>query len=204
MLEALGEARLRDAPRARAPSRRSPSRSRRFCPRRAAGAGVEFLFRAPGLAVEARKEETTERVQAGAVEEQRPGATLLRCLMASAVLEAVETYIELWSERDAAVRAAMLERCFAEDGRIVLPTRELRGRAALAREIETFQADPQVAGIRIVSVIDAQGLTFRFAAALDRRDGTSSEAFDAGLIDDSGRICLILTFGGRLADAPPT
>ncbi len=108
--------------------------------------------------------------------------------MASTVLEAVETYIELWSERDAAVRAAMLERCFAEDGQIVLPTRELRGRAALAREIETFQADPQVAGIRIVSVIDAQGLTFRFAAALDRRDGTSSEAFDAGLIVRRARV----------------
>ena len=124
--------------------------------------------------------------------------------MASAVRVAVETYIGLWRERDPAVRAVMIEACFAEDGRIVLPTRELRGRAALAREIETFQADPQVAGIRIVSAVDAHGLTFRFAAALDRHDGTSSEAFDAGLIDGSGRICLILTFGGRLADAPQT
>ncbi len=40
--------------------------------------------------------------------------------MASPVEVAVETYIKLWSERDPAARAAMLDACFAADGRIAL------------------------------------------------------------------------------------
>src|SRR3954471_409079 len=114
--------------------------------------------------------------------------------MPSPVEIAVDTYIKAWSERDPALRATMIEACFAADGRIVMPSRELRGRAAIAHEITTFLADPQLLRIRVISVIDARGSTFRFRALVERRDGTSRESYDAGEIDESGRISLLLTF----------
>jgi hypothetical protein len=111
---------------------------------------------------------------------------------------AVDTYIRLFSERDPAVRAAMIDACFAADGRLVARSREIRGRAALAQLAAEFLADPQLAGIR-VAAIDASGTTFRFRVMTERRDGTSSEVFDAGHIDGDGKIALILTFAGPLA-----
>lgn len=38
-------------------------------------------------------------------------------------------------------------------------------------------------------------------AVSDFRNGTSAEAFDAGQIDEDGRIALILTFAGALGEA---
>jgi hypothetical protein len=121
--------------------------------------------------------------------------------MRSAVEVAVDTYILASQEGDAAVRAQLLEACFAEDGRMVTRSRELRGRAALAAELARAHADAKFAGIRVISKIDAQGTTFRYRAVADFRDGPSVEAFDAGEIDESGRISLILTFAGPLGAA---
>jgi hypothetical protein len=121
--------------------------------------------------------------------------------MRSAVEVAVDTYILASQEGDAAVRVQLLEACFAEDGRMVTRSRELRGRAALAAELARAHADPKFAGIRVISKIDAHGTTFRYRAVADFRDGPSIEAFDAGEIDESGRISLILTFAGALGAA---
>jgi hypothetical protein len=60
-------------------------------------------------------------------------------------------------------------------------------------------ADPQLVAIRVVSAIDAVGRTFRFRAVVDREDGTSPETFEAGELDDAGRIATVLTFPGPLA-----
>jgi hypothetical protein len=54
--------------------------------------------------------------------------------------------------------------------------------------------------VRITSVVDAVGTTFRFRASIDRHDGKSLELFDAGEIDETGRIVLILTFVDPLAE----
>jgi hypothetical protein len=121
--------------------------------------------------------------------------------MPSAVEMAVDTYIRAWSERDPAVRAAMIEACFAEDGRVVSRNREIRGRAALAEEMTRTLSDPELLRIRVVSAIDARGTTFRFRAVLERRDGKSFESFDAGEIDGAGQISVLLTFGGPLREA---
>jgi hypothetical protein len=121
--------------------------------------------------------------------------------MPNAVEIAVETYIRAWSERDPAVRAKMIEACFAADGRMVTRSREIRGRAALADLMMRILADPQLVRIRVTSAIDAQGTTFRFRGVVDRRDGTSAEAFDAGEIDAAGQISLLLTFAGPLGEA---
>jgi hypothetical protein len=120
--------------------------------------------------------------------------------MPSPVEIAVDTYIRASSERDPAVRATMLEACFAEDGRMVTRSREIRGRARLADELARFLADPGFLRIRMASAIDARGTTFRYRAVAERRDGTSVESFDAGEIDGTGRISLILTFAGPLGE----
>ena len=121
--------------------------------------------------------------------------------MPSAVEIAVDNYIRAASERDPALRAKLLEACFAVDGRLVSRNREIRGRAAVAEMFTRSLADPQLLRIRMTSAIDARGTTFRFSSAVDRRDGTSLEFFDAGEIDAAGRIALLLTFAGPLGAA---
>jgi hypothetical protein len=121
--------------------------------------------------------------------------------MPSPVEQAVTTYIRACCERDAATRAALLETCFAEDGRMVSRGREMRGRAAIAEMLDRAHANPDLVRIRLISAVDARGTTFRYSAVADRRDGTSPETFDAGEIDASGKISLILTFSGPLGGA---
>jgi hypothetical protein len=120
--------------------------------------------------------------------------------MPSAVEIAVDTYIRACCEPDAAARAPLLEACFAADGRMVTASRELRGRDAVAELLTRFYANPQLLRIRVASAVEARGTTFRYRAVADMRDGTSAEVFDAGEIDATGRISLILTFAGPLGD----
>jgi len=122
--------------------------------------------------------------------------------MRSVVEKAVDTYIRASSERDPEARAAMLEACFAADGRIVTRSREIRGRAALADEIAKLLADPRLLRIRVLSAIDAGETTFRFRSVVERRDGTTLEFHDAGEVDAAGRISLLLTFAGPLVPLP--
>jgi hypothetical protein len=121
--------------------------------------------------------------------------------MPSAVEIAADTYIRACIEREPARRAELLEASFAADGRMVTGNRELRGRAAIAEMLDRAHADPRLLRIRVVSAVDARGTTFRYRAVAEFRDGTSAEAFDAGEIDATGRISLILTFAGPLADS---
>lgn len=121
--------------------------------------------------------------------------------MPSPVEVAVETYIRASGERDPGARAKLLEACFAEDGRFVTRSGVLQGRAAVDAMLARAHADPQFVGFRMASVIDAAGTTFRYRSLVERRDGTSSEFFDAGEIDADGRIATMLVFAGPLADA---
>lgn len=122
--------------------------------------------------------------------------------MAIPIRAAVDAYIRTWTEPDPVVRAALLETHFAPDVRFVTRSKEVRGRAALAKEMASLLADPQLLRIRLVSAIDARGTTFRFRAVADLRNGTSPESFDVGEIDAEGRIALVLTFSGPLSDGP--
>lgn len=121
--------------------------------------------------------------------------------MATPVETAVDTYIRALNERDPARRSAMIRECFTEDARLIARSREIRGHAALAEEMARFLAEPTWLRIRMTSAIDASGNTFRYSSAIERRDGTSLDFFDAGLVDESGRISVLLVFAGPLADA---
>jgi predicted cupin superfamily sugar epimerase len=83
---------------------------------------------------------------------------------------------------------------------MVTRSREIRGRASLAAALTGFLADPRLARVRLASAIDAEGTTFRYRAVAERWDGTTAESFDAGEIDASGRISLLLTFAGPLRE----
>jgi hypothetical protein len=121
--------------------------------------------------------------------------------MPSPVEIAARTYIQAAHEADPAARAKLLEACFAEDGRMVTRSTVIRGRAALDAVIARLHADPNVRGIRMGSVVDAVGSTFRFRSFVQMHDGTTSEFFDAGEIGADGRITTLLVFAGPLADA---
>ena len=139
--------------------------------------------------------------QRGQMARRQCGFEVVRCCMPSRVEVAVDTYIRAASERAPEARAAMLEACFAADGRIVSRSREIRGRAAVADEIAKLQADPQLLRLRVLSAIDAGATTFRFRSVVERSDGTNLEFFDAGEVDATGRISLVLTFAGSLGPA---
>jgi hypothetical protein len=109
---------------------------------------------------------------------------------------AVETYIRAWSERDPVVRATMLERCFAPQGRVLARNSEIAGRSALNDEIARFLDNPEWKRVVLTSPVDAVGNTFRFHSVLERQNGTALEFFDAGTVDEQGQISLVLTFAG--------
>ena len=121
--------------------------------------------------------------------------------MANAIERAVETYIRAWGERDASLREQLLEACFAADGRLVTRRRVIRGRAALAAEMARFHGATRWRSIRRTSAIDIGETTFRFRGVVELEDGTLAEASDAGEVDAEGKISLLVTFDGPLADA---
>lgn len=87
---------------------------------------------------------------------------------------------------------------------MVMRGREVRGRAALLDEMARIHADPRLSRIRVASAIDARHTTFRYRGVVEFTDGTSAEAFDAGEIDATGLISLVLTFGGPLGELDET
>ncbi len=77
---------------------------------------------------------------------------------------AVADYVRAWQVTDDAVRRQLLEACYADDGRFVMRTRELRGREALLGLMRTAHADPTLRSLRLVSALDVIANTFRFRA----------------------------------------
>ncbi len=115
---------------------------------------------------------------------------------------AARTYAAMWMEPDRDRRRALLEQCFASDGRLVARTATLRGRDAVWQGMEAFFADPRGLRTRLDSEIDANETSFRFRAVLERPDGAVIlEVHDVGEIDDDGRIAVLYTFNGALKDA---
>ncbi len=116
--------------------------------------------------------------------------------MATPVDTAGHTYIRASLERDAAIREKLLEACFAEHGRFVTRSGVIRGRAGVAAMLAKAHADPLLREIRVTSAVDAAGTTFRYSSIVERTDGSSFEFFDAGEIDEDGRIVTMLVFAG--------
>ena len=117
---------------------------------------------------------------------------------------AARRYIDAWFEPDRDRRAALLEACFAIDGRISVLGKPLRGRAELAAAIDAFEVDPRRLTATMTSPIEAGETVFRFRALFTHPDGSRhSELVDVGEIGDDGRIASLYTFADPLADAEP-
>ena len=106
--------------------------------------------------------------------------------MSNPIEVTVRTYIRAFTERDPALRQALIASCFAADGRLVGPGREIRGRAALDELMARIANDPQWRCIRLTSAIDVRGRAFRMSGVVERHDGTSAESFDSGIVDAAG------------------
>jgi hypothetical protein len=118
--------------------------------------------------------------------------------------QAARHYTEVWTTDDRAERAALLESCFAADGRLVGRARTLRGRDAVAAMIESALADPRGLSARRTSAIEAAGTAFRFRSVGEFADGSAAiEGEDAGEIDATGRIGVLYAFTGPLPPAVP-
>ena len=118
-------------------------------------------------------------------ESERDRRADLRCRLAGAGCEVA--------------RARLLDACFAVRGRIVSPGAVIGGRAASQPRrpgpSSPIRADSPGDS---PSAIDAQGRLFRFRSVVeDRSSGRIVfDGFDAGEVDDEGRITVLLTFGG--------
>jgi hypothetical protein len=117
--------------------------------------------------------------------------------MSSPTEIAARTYVAAWQESNVAARAALIDACFAVDGRIVSRAAVIRGRPALAAAMSDFFSDPRGLRARLASDIEAQGPIFRFRAGVEDHDGRLVfDGFDAAEVDADGRIAVLLTFGG--------
>ena len=120
--------------------------------------------------------------------------------MSNAIEQVVETYIQAWGERDPQRRERLIEACFAADGRFVTRRRVVHGRVALAADMARFHTDTRWRAIRRLSVIDVGSTTFRFRGVVEFHDETLAESSDSGEVDAHGKISLLITFDGPLAD----
>lgn len=121
--------------------------------------------------------------------------------MANTIEATITTYIRAFTERDPAARAALIESCFAADGRLIGTAREIRGRAELDAMMARIANDPRWRCIRLTSAIDVRDRAFRMSGVVERHDGTTAESFDAGVVNAAGQIELLMTFVGPLS--PP-
>ena len=120
--------------------------------------------------------------------------------MSNPVEVTARAYVAAWNEPDPAVRAKLLEQCWAIDARLVTGGDGYRGRAALEAAMAAFRADPRKLAARFTSAVDVQGRMFRFTGVVAQPDGAvvGAEAHDVGEVGDDGRIAIIMTFNGPL------
>jgi SnoaL-like domain len=111
----------------------------------------------------------------------------------------VDTYLSAYGEPDAARRAELISRVWAEDGRLVDPPLAAEGHDGISDMAAAVQQ--QFAGHRFrrVSGIDAHHDRFRFAWELVGPDGTVAvSGIDIGELAEDGRLRRITGFFGDL------
>ena len=114
------------------------------------------------------------------------------------VVANVLAYVTAWNELDAAARASLLARCWADDAVYVDPTVELRGREALVAHIGKVQASRPGAHLEMMSGVDLHHNVVRFLWRQVRADGsTAPVSIDFGEVDTAGKLTKIVGFFGE-------
>lgn len=116
--------------------------------------------------------------------------------------ETVAAYGAAWLEPDEARRSALLEACWAEDGRYEDPSAVAEGREGLLRHIGGFHAARPGARIEVVSGVDRHHDVIRFAWRMVAADGAVMvEGIDFGVLAPDGRLARIVGFFGPVPAA---
>jgi hypothetical protein len=117
----------------------------------------------------------------------------------SALTATVDAYLAAWTEPDAARRAALIERVWAADGRLIDPPLAAEGHAGIAGMAAALQAQFPGHRFRRSSGVDAHHDQLRFAWELVDPDGAVALAgLDVGEVDPSGRLRRVVGFFGPL------
>jgi len=111
----------------------------------------------------------------------------------------VDTYLAAWTEPDDARRAAMIERAWAVDGRLIDPPLVGEDHDGISDMAKTMQSLYPGHTFRRTSGIDAHHEHLRFSWDLVGPEGTAVLAgVDVGDISEDGRLQRITGFFGDL------
>jgi hypothetical protein len=118
------------------------------------------------------------------------------------VTATIDDYFAMWNEPDAELRAALIARAWAPDGRYRDPALEADGHAELSDMVESVQARFPGHRFRRLSAVDSHHDEARFAWQLADEDGQVAVAgIDVAGFDGDGRIKRISGFFGELEGA---
>jgi hypothetical protein len=120
----------------------------------------------------------------------------------SDLTDTIDTYLSAWSEQDPAVRAELVGRVWAEDGRLIDPPAAATGHAEISGLHGALQQ--QFAGhtFRRASAVDAHHDHLRFAWELVGPDGSVAlKGIDVGEVGEDGKLRRITGFFGELEAA---
>jgi SnoaL-like domain len=116
----------------------------------------------------------------------------------SDVTTIVDAYFAMWNETDAAARAELIARAWADDARYVDPMLEADGHAGLSQMVEGVHAQFPGHTFRRLSGIDTHHDRVRFAWDLVAPDGAVTVAgIDVGELGPDGRLRSITGFFGE-------
>ena len=113
----------------------------------------------------------------------------------------ITSYFAAWNEPDEVKRIKLLEQAWGENAVYTDPGAYVEGRAALAKHIGEFQANPQFKGFQIVitSGADIHHDKGRFTWKMINAEGaTVMEGIDFAEFDKDGRLSQIVGFFGPM------
>jgi len=114
----------------------------------------------------------------------------------------VDTYLSAWNETDPARRAALIERAWAADGRLIDPPLAAEGHSGISDMASALQTQFPGHRFRRASGIDAHHDSLRFAWQLVSPDGAVAlSGLDVGELAADGRLRRITGFFGELPAA---
>lgn len=114
----------------------------------------------------------------------------------------VDTYLAAWNETDQSQRAALIERAWAANGRLIDPPLTAEGHGGIDEMAATMQQHFPGHHFRRTSGIDTHHDHLRFAWELVSPEGTVALAgIDVGELAEDGRLFRVTGFFG---DLPPS
>ncbi len=110
----------------------------------------------------------------------------------------LQTYFQMWNERDLDRAFELLTASVTDDVLFVDPRDFHVGRAAMERNVERFNRELPTARITFASGVDGHHNRYRYAWHIHRDDELLLEGFDVSTLSPDGRIERVDGFFGPL------